>query len=182
MTQSEYEAMLAKQAELKRNPTSELAKQIAAAHGQRIIRSELNPVKLGAPLKRPPVIICGNATAEIMREAAKLGIQPSTDEEKLNKTEKAYLAWIRNQQPLFIGIQCITLKLGADTRYTPDFAIVDAHGMRLVDVKGVWSDGKMHVEDDARAKIHVAARLFTMFIFQYAFRDGLIFQHRNILR
>ena len=47
----------------------------------------------------------------------------------------------------------VTLKLAADTRYTPDFMVVFADGRIVIEeVKGRW-------EDDARVKIKVAASM-----------------------
>lgn len=48
----------------------------------------------------------------------------------------------------------ITLKLADDTRYTPDFFVVEADGMiRFEETKGFW-------RDDAKVKIKVAAAQF----------------------
>lgn len=50
--------------------------------------------------------------------------------------------------------ELVTLKLAADTRYTPDFLVVYPDGRTVVEeVKGRW-------EEDARVKIKVAAVLF----------------------
>lgn len=78
----------------------------------------------------------------------------STDEKKLNKTEAAYLALLRTQGHLWLGIQCVTLKLADDCRFTPDFAYINHEGrFTLVDVKGFQ-------REDALIKAKVAARLF----------------------
>lgn len=48
----------------------------------------------------------------------------------------------------------ITLKLADDTRYTPDFFVVEPDGMiRFEETKGFW-------REDAKVKIKVAASLF----------------------
>lgn len=115
------------------------------------------------------------------RTALKLGIQPSTDESKLNKTETAYLAWLRALGDDWIGIQSITFKIGADLRFTPDFLAINKEGLRAIDVKGFWkSTGKPHIEDDALVKIKVCGRLFPWCRFLIAWRDGAIWQHREI--
>jgi len=84
-------------------------------------------------------------------------IRPTTDEAKLNKTERAFLAWLRGSRPdePVVGIQNIALKLGDDCRYTPDFWSIRSleEGMTFWEVKGFW-------RDDARVKIKVAARQF----------------------
>ncbi len=108
-----------------------------------------------------------------------LGIRPSADVEKLNKTERRYLTWLEQQQNFWIGVQCITLKLGHDCRYSPDFAAFDSEGLRLIDVKAKWSNGTVHIEDDAQVKLSVAARLFPMFHFVIAWPDGQVWNHRS---
>jgi hypothetical protein len=77
----------------------------------------------------------------------------STDEAKLNKTERAFLAHLRNCYHEWIGIQAMTLKLADDCRYTPDFEHFGGHQLIFYEVKGFW-------RDDARVKIKVAARMF----------------------
>ena len=77
----------------------------------------------------------------------------STDEAKLNKTERAFLSYLRLRQTANISIQAITLKLADDCRYTPDFFSVEGGLPTFWEVKGFW-------RDDARVKIKVAARLF----------------------
>lgn len=48
----------------------------------------------------------------------------------------------------------VTLKLGDDCRYTPDFAIIENDGtLRFEETKGHW-------RDDAKVKIRVAAQQF----------------------
>lgn len=87
---------------------------------------------------------------------------PTTEESGLNKTEQAFLAWLRAQPERFVwvGVQSITLKLGWDCRLTPDFATIDAAGqMTFWDTKGT-RNGRRHVEDDAQAKMAAAARLY----------------------
>jgi len=98
---------------------------------------------------------------EVIRKSIRLGIQPSTDEQKLNKTERTYLAWLRTLNDLWIGIQCVTLKIGDDCRYTPDFAALDGEGLRFIDTKATnRKTGKPLCQDDALVKMRVAARLF----------------------
>lgn len=101
----------------------------------------------------------------------KLDIMPTTDEEKLNKTEKDYLEYLRRMQPQWIGIQCITLKLGHDCRYTPDFWALDETGLRAIDTKG------KHVWEDSLIKLRTAARMYPFIHFVKATRDGLLWNH-----
>jgi len=82
-------------------------------------------------------------------------IRPTTDEERLNKTERLFLHYLRAQTNAPVGIQSLTFKLGDDCRYTPDFHVpwMPADGFTCYEVKGFW-------RDDARVKIKVAARMF----------------------
>jgi hypothetical protein len=108
---------------------------------------------------------------EAMASNRKLEILPTTDEARLNKTEKAYLEFLRKMRPQWIGVQCITLKLGHDCRYTPDFWAMDVDGLRAIDVKGG------HTWEDSLIKLRVAARLFPFIYFIIAKRKGLVWEH-----
>jgi hypothetical protein len=89
----------------------------------------------------------------------------SSDEEKLNKTEKAYLANLRYKHATEIGIQNVTLKLADDCRLTPDFNYINADGeFVFVDVKGFQ-------REDALIKMKVAARMYRWARFQIVFKD-----------
>jgi hypothetical protein len=110
--------------------------------------------------------------------AIKMGI--STDEAKLNKNERAYLAWLRTQNDMWIGIQNITIKLAYDTRFTADFWALDASGMRAIDCKGVKKDGSLLIWEDSKIKMKVAARLFPMFRFLIAYKEGGVWIHREV--
>ncbi len=94
-------------------------------------------------------------------------LAPSKDEAKLNRTERAYLAVLRSHPAVtWIGIQSFTLKLADDCRLTPDFSTLDRGGkLTLIDVKGFQ-------REDALIKMKVAARMFPMFTFVIAKRDG----------
>ena len=83
----------------------------------------------------------------------------NTDEGKLNKLERAYLAHLRMLGVPRLRIQQITLKLADDCRFTADFTYVDANGrMVFVDTKGFQ-------REDALLKMKFAARTFTEFRF-----------------
>lgn len=91
--------------------------------------------------------------------------RPTTEEEKLNKLERAFLAYLRAINPPYIGIQNVTLKLAHDCRFTPDFTYVDKNGLLwFVDVKGP------HQWEDSLIKIKTAARMFTWAHFALAKR------------
>lgn len=77
---------------------------------------------------------------------------------QLNKTEQAYADRLRALelagQILWHKFEGIKLRLADNTFYTPDFAVLAADGvMELHEVKGFW-------QDDARAKIKIAAAMF----------------------
>lgn len=83
-----------------------------------------------------------------------------------NKTEAAYDAHLamrkRLGEVLWYRFEGITLKLGDDCRLTPDFAVLLADGsLELHDTKVIHRGKKRaHVEDDALAKMRVAADMF----------------------
>ena len=64
-----------------------------------------------------------------------------------------FLAYLRQTNWQWIGIQSVTLKIGDNCRYTPDFPAIKAGTLTFFEVKGFW-------RDDARVKIKVAARTF----------------------
>lgn len=100
--------------------------------------------------------------------------KPSTDIEKLNKTERAYYDYLRGLGADWIGVQNITLKLADDTRLTCDFNVIDRGEMRCIDVKGgFW-------REDAKIKIKIAARLFPWATFIVAQKDKGAWKHIQI--
>lgn len=105
--------------------------------------------------------------AETVNAAQGFSIAPSTDEGKLNKTERSRLSFLR-ATPLIgeIGIQSITLKLGDDCRFTPDFWYV-SYGGRFF-----FEDVKGFQRDDALVKIKVAARQFSWATFLIVKKNG----------
>ena len=78
---------------------------------------------------------------------------------KLNKTERAFLEYLRALRKTCIGVQNITLKLANDCRFTPDFSYIEGGRLILIDVKGFQ-------REDALIKIKVAARQFPWIEFQ----------------
>lgn len=76
----------------------------------------------------------------------------------MNKTEAAYDAHLAQLQHagqiLWRKFEGLKLRLADNTFYTPDFAVMAADGViECHEVKGFW-------QDDARAKIKVAADLY----------------------
>lgn len=83
--------------------------------------------------------------------------------QEMNKTEAAFASRLRLMQLAgeihSFKFTDVTLKIGDDCRYTPDFMVLENDGtMTFYEVKGFW-------RDDARVKIKVAARTFPMFRF-----------------
>lgn len=75
-----------------------------------------------------------------------------------NKTEKAYEDMLETMlyagEILWYKFEGITLKLADNTRYTPDFFVMNSNGiLECHEVKGFW-------RDDAKVKIKVAAENF----------------------
>ncbi|WP_448177610.1 DUF1064 domain-containing protein [Stenotrophomonas maltophilia] len=77
---------------------------------------------------------------------------------ELNKTEAAYAERLRaleaSGQILWHKFEGLKLRLADNTFFTPDFAVVAADGVvECHEVKGHW-------QDDARAKIKIAAAMY----------------------
>lgn len=87
----------------------------------------------------------------------------------MNKTETAYRGQLELMQRageiVWFKFEGLKFRLADKTFYTPDFAVMKADGqIELHEVKGYW-------EDDARAKIKIAAELYP-FRFIAIQRDG----------
>ncbi|TGV05787.1 DUF1064 domain-containing protein [Alcaligenaceae bacterium 429] len=77
---------------------------------------------------------------------------------QMNKTEAAYGQYLEALrvagEVAWFKFEGVKLRLGDNTFYTPDFAVMRTDGvMELHEVKGFW-------QDDARVKIKVAADLY----------------------
>lgn len=79
----------------------------------------------------------------------------SKDVSKLNRTERAFYDYLQAFKPQWLGVQGVTLKIGDDCRYTPDFVCLHAEQTKLIayEVKGF-------MRDDALVKLKVAARQY----------------------
>lgn len=92
---------------------------------------------------------------------------------QMNQTEEAYAATLRHQllndEIAWFKFEGVKLRLANNTFYTPDFAVMLAGGqMEMHEVKGFW-------QDDARAKIKIAADLYPfrfVAVTKRAKRDG----------
>ena len=76
----------------------------------------------------------------------------------MNKTEAAYAATLDARryagEVAWFKFEGVKLRLADNTFYTPDFAVMLASGaLEMHEVKGFW-------QDDARAKIKIAADLY----------------------
>lgn len=79
---------------------------------------------------------------------------------QLNKTELAYSALLeqrkRDGEVAWFRFEGCKFRLAGNTFYTPDFTVMLASGeLECHEVKGFW-------QDDARAKIKIAADLYPM--------------------
>ena len=75
-----------------------------------------------------------------------------------NKTEAAYEAFLEalrmTGSVAWFKFEGVKLRLADNTFYTPDYAVMLSNGqMEMHEVKGFW-------QDDARAKIKIAAELY----------------------
>lgn len=102
-----------------------------------------------------PDAILNTQTPRVAPNQKRSGAMNKTESQRSEELEAMRIAG----QIQWFGYEAITLKLANDTRYTPDFAIVDAVGnLKFEETKGFW-------RDDAKVKIKVAARLFPHFHF-----------------
>ena len=79
---------------------------------------------------------------------------------EMNNTEAAYSAHLAERQALggvaWFKFEGMKFRLGDNTFYTPDFAVMLANGqLEAHEVKGHW-------QDDARVKIKVAASMYPL--------------------
>lgn len=104
----------------------------------------------------------------------------------MNRTESRYSAHLALR--LLAGeisltrFEAITLKLAADTRYTPDFMVMLPDGsLELHEVKGAKKQklngavtGKVipYIQEDAKLKVKVAAEMFHEFRFCVVFENA----------
>lgn len=106
----------------------------------------------------PPSTCCEDGEEEEVvgkKNCGKIGrILPTTDEERLNRTEKLFLGKLRGSGEWEeVGVQSVTLKLGDDCRYTPDFHTFREGRLVFWEVKGF-------MREDALVKLKVAARKY----------------------
>lgn len=90
----------------------------------------------------------------------------------MNKTEARYAQYLALQQRIgqvaWFAFEDITLRIGTDCRYTPDFAVIrpGEHHITFHEIKG-RRGSKAYYRDDARVKIAAAAKqYFPVFLFK----------------
>ena len=111
----------------------------------------------------------------VVQAKANLSPRPS----KMNKSEQAYNQYLdilhKEGRIACYKFEAVTLKLGDDCRFTPDFLVIGINGeVEFHDVKAKWkSTGKVRIEDDARVKLSVASSTaFPFFVFRTVWKDG----------
>lgn len=133
--------------------------------------------KLNPHLYGKPDLVLNNGTQVFMPPEKPTKRTPKTQEERLNKTETEFLERLRDGRygkMRHIGIQSITLQLGFDCRYTPDFWTRMLGGdFRLWEVKGF-------MRDDARVKLYTAARVFPFWTFVLVEKVNGVWRERII--
>lgn len=105
-------------------------------------------------------------------------VSESTIESGLNRNEREFLAWLRQQDHQAVHVQDITLILGHDLRLTPDFFVITKDGKpAFYDTKHRrFSKGgtkRLFVEEDAKVKFKVAARQHRWASFHYVSKNSL---------
>ncbi len=97
---------------------------------------------------------------------------------QMNKTESRYadhLAMrIKANELYAYAYEGLTLKLAHDTRFTPDFMVMNADDqIEFHEVKGTQKNKRPYIREDAHLKLRMAATMFPMFPFKVAFEvDG----------
>lgn len=131
----------------------------------RKLNPHLNTNPFGDVMK-PNVLQLGGASvvtypAKVLADAC---LQPTSDESRLNKAERAFLSHLRRlYRDDQINIAGHSLKLGDDCRYVPDFTVApDENGcVVFYDVKSRWGKStKPHIEDDSLVKLKSCARKY----------------------
>lgn len=104
---------------------------------------------------------------------------------EMNKTEKKYADHLDllkiNGEVLWWKFECVTLKLGDDTRLTADFCVMLADGEIVLDDTKAFAknQGKPLVTDDAAVKLRIASSEFP-FRVRIVYHDGTGWQYKEI--
>lgn len=119
-----------------------------------------------------------NVAQQLQQFIKKVNAPAKSKSKGMNKAETFYSYELERQRQhgeiRTWKFEAIRFILAERTTYTPDFLVWMKNGdICLHEVKAVWrSTGKSHWEDDARAKIKIAAELFPEFQFYGVWWDG----------
>lgn len=104
----------------------------------------------------------------------RVSMSPTTDESKLNKWEKEYLLWIKRElKPEWHGVQCLSLKIGDDCRYVPDFITIESGEIYCREVKGFF-------RPQAKVKMKAVARIYPWIRFVLARKSKGAWSHELV--
>ena len=119
----------------------------------------------------------GNAKDAPAHVLAKASLTPRKS--TMNKSERSYDQYLdalyKQGRIAYHKFEAVTLKLGDDCRFSPDFLVIGPAGeVEFHDVKARWkSTGKVRIEDDARVKLSVAASTcFPFFTFKTVWMEN----------
>ncbi len=130
-------------------------------------------------LEKPPVATCQPYTLVYMNPT-KHPKRIRQNAEGLNKTEQAFLDYLRTELPQAGHlVQAITLRLANGVRYTPDFFSYFTEDFNKVTV--VAYEVKGYMRDDASVKIKVAASLYPWITFKLVTKHGKEWQIDSVL-
>lgn len=79
----------------------------------------------------------------------------TSEEERLNNTEREWLAILRTRPHQWLGIHCLKFKLGFKCFYTPDFVTIEDDGSMVV-----WDSKGGHIWEDSIIKMKTLVRLY----------------------
>lgn len=151
--------------------------RLRAAKGFVGALSEMAGLPVSPPADRATA---GGASDPITSRKPRAHPERDPGQPKWNKTEARYAQHLELQKRagtvLWWAFEGITLKLAPDTRYTPDFAVMNIGGrLECHEVKAMnKKTGKPRYEDDARVKIACAAEKFRplRFVMVWPARNG----------
>jgi len=112
------------------------------------------------------------------------GMRQIGSEDGLNKTERAYLTWLRTLGDQKIWVKAIGLRLYSSGKsrsyYYPDFVALDSDGMRVIDTKGTMKNGEPWIEEDSLLKFRWAAQMYAPIRFFIAWKVDGAWKHRLV--
>lgn len=120
-----------------------------------------------SPRKRIDAKEARDIAIDVLRRAETERLPAAKKIRGMNRTETEFSEQIEARKQIgevaWWAYEAVTLKLGHDCRYTPDFCIVNVQGwIEFVEVKGPF------VRDDSMVKLRVAARTFPWARFKLA--------------